>query len=100
MIDSKYNLVLIGILFFIVVSTMANQFQVSGINCADPSSILSQPSENATTVDKVVGPADDLTDVFFGCSSSNPLVNGVFLSLSGAFVVVLLVIVKDLVPFT
>lgn len=100
MIDSKISLVVFTVLFIVTASTMANFFQVDGVNCTDPSNILEQPPSNATTVDKVVEPANDVVSVFFGCSSSNSLLNGVFLSLQAGIIIVLLFIVKDVIPFT
>lgn len=100
MIDSRISLVIFTVLLTIVISTAANQFHVDGISCSDPNNIIEQPSENATTIDRVIGPANDIVDVFFGCSSQNPLVNGFFVSLQAGIIIVLLFIAKDLVPFT
>ena len=99
-LGGKTGFMMFSILFIVVVSTAANQFNVSGINCSDPADLISEPDENATTVDRVLDPANTLVDIFFGCSSSNPIVNGIFVAMSAAFIIILLYIAKDLVPLT
>jgi len=98
-IDTRIGLILFAVLFIVSVSFTANALNVGGINCADPANEITQPS-NSTQLDKVVGAADGLVNVFFGCSSSNPLISGLFIALQAGMIIVLLFIVKDLVPFT
>ena len=100
MIDSRISLVIFTVMFTIVVSSLATTLNVDGINCSDPANLIQEPSENATSVEKVIGPANDIVDVFFGCSSTNEIVNGLFLSLQAGIIIVLLFIAKDLVPLT
>jgi len=99
-IDSRIALVVFTVLFTIIVSSMTSFLSVDGIDCTDPSTLIEQPGNNATTVDKVIDPANDVVNVFFGCSSTNPVIDGVFLALQAGIVIVLLFIAKDLVPFT
>jgi len=99
-IDSKISLVVFTVLFTIIVSTAASNLNVEGINCSDPTSIISEPGDNTTSVVRVIQPANDLVDVFFGCSSSNSIINGIFTALQAGIIIVLLFIGKDLVPFT
>lgn len=99
MIDSRIGLVLFTVLFIVTVSFTANALNVGGINCADPANEITQPS-NSTQLDQVVGAANGVVNVFFGCSSSNALISGLFVALQAGMIIVLLFIVKDLVPFT
>jgi len=98
--SGRVGFVLFSIFFIVLVSLAANQLRIDSVNCSDPSSLISEPGENATTVDKVVDPANSLVDVFFGCSSQNQVLNGIFTALKAGMIIILLFIVKDLVPFT
>lgn len=100
MIDSRIALVIFTVLFTVIVSTAATEFNVDGINCSDPSNLIQEPGDNTTSVNKVIGQANSVVDVFFGCSSTNTIINGVFIALQAGIIIVLLFIAKDLVPFT
>ncbi|MFB6226293.1 MAG: hypothetical protein ABEJ02_02990 [Candidatus Paceibacteria bacterium] len=97
---SRVGFLVFGVLTIVTLSFVSAELGVDTVNCGDPSDILQQPGENATTVQKVIQPANDLVDVFFGCSSSNTLINGFFVALSAAVILIVLGIAKDLVPFT
>ena len=99
-VNSGMQLMTIGILFIVGISFAANLLGLEGVKCSNPDDLLSEPSENATTVEKAIDPANSLVDIFFGCSSENQLLNAIFLSLKAGMVLVLLGIIKDLVPFT
>lgn len=100
MIDSKISLVVFTVMFVIIISTGATWLNVDGVNCSDPANLITEPGDNTTSVDKVITQANGVVDVFFGCSSTNPTVNGFFLALQAGMIIVLLLIAKDLVPFT
>lgn len=100
MIDSRISLVFFTVLFTVILSASATYLKVDGVDCTDPSNLISEPDNNVTQVDKVIGQANSVVDVFFGCSSTNPVINGVFLALQAGIIIVLLFIAKDLVPFT
>lgn len=97
---SRVGLLVFGVLTIVTLSFASAELGVETVDCSNPSDIVAEPGENATTVEKVITPANDLVDVFFGCSSSNPLINGFFVALSAAVVLIVLGIAKDLVPFT
>lgn len=99
-VNDRIQFMIFSILFIVGISSLATFIGVSGVNCSDPANILDKPSDNATTVDRVIGPANDLVNVLFGCSSQNQLLNAVFLSLQAGMILILLFIAKDLVPFT
>lgn len=99
MINRRIGLVIFTVLFIVTISYTANQLNVSGISCSDPGQEISQPS-NSTNLQNVVGTAEGVVNVFFGCSSSNPLISGLFIALQAGMIIVLLFIVKDLVPLT
>lgn len=100
MIDSRISLVMFTVMFTVLVSFMATAFNIESVNCSDPTDLISEPGEDPTSVDKLISLLNGIVDVFFGCSSSNPLINGVFLALQASIIIVLLVIAKDLVPLT
>jgi len=99
-IDSRISLVLFAVLFVVVVSFASTSLSVEGIECSDPGNLISQPDANSTTVNEVTSSASGILDVFFGCSSQNPLINGFFLALQASIIIVLLMIIKDLIPLT
>jgi hypothetical protein len=99
-IDSKIALVLFATMFVVLTSFMATELGVEGINCSDPADLVTEPGTNTTSVSKIIDAGNSVVDIFFGCSSSNPLVNGLFISLQVGMIIVLLYLAKDLVPFT
>lgn len=100
MIDGKISLVIFTVLFTIIVSSMTGFLGVDGIDCTDPSELIQQPPENSSTFDTAIDSGNNVIDVFFGCSSTNPIINGIFLALQAGIIFVLLFILKDVIPFT
>lgn len=100
MINSKISLVIFTVLFTIVISSVASFANVDGISCGNPTDLISQPDENITTFETAIDSGNSIVDVFFGCTSTNPIINGIFLSLQAGIVIVLLFILKDVIPFT
>lgn len=100
MISSKISLVIFTVLFTVIVTSITSFLGVGGIDCSDPKDLIEKPPENATTFDNAISSGNAIVDVFFGCSSSNTVINGIFLSLQAGIVIVLLFILKDVIPFT
>jgi len=99
-ISSKISLVIFTVLFTVIVSSMTAFLGIGGITCTDPSEIIEEPPENASTFETAIDSGNKVIDVFFGCNSENPVINGLFLSLQAGIIIVLLFILKDVIPFT
>lgn len=100
MIDSRISLVVFGVFFTVMISFTSTALNVDGISCSDPSELITQPDANETTVSEVTSNVQGLVNVFFGCSSSNPVVNGFFLALQAGIIIIILFILKDVIPLT
>lgn len=97
--SSQIGFVVFAVMFIVAIGYGATWFKVDGVTCGDPTGTLSTPA-NSTALDSVLDTANDLTSTVFGCSSTNQLLNGFFTALKAGIILVFLMIIKDLVPFT
>lgn len=96
----RIGFIVVSVMFIVAVSFLATNLNVDGVNCSDPSNEISQPDANTSTFTQVADSANGLTNILFGCSSSNQLLNGFFLALQAGMVLIVLMILKDVIPFT
>lgn len=100
MFGSRVGFIVFSVMFIVLVSFISVSLSVDGVSCSDPSDQISEPDANSSTFDQVTGSANGLTNILFGCSSQNQLLNGLFLALQAGMVLVILMILKDVIPFT
>lgn len=97
---TRVGFIVFSVMFIVLVSFLATNLNVGGVSCSDPSDQISQPDANSSSFQQVTDSANGLVNVLFGCSSQNQLLNGFFLALQAGMVLVLLMIIKDVIPFT
>lgn len=100
MFGTRVGFIVFSVMFIVTASFLATSLDVEGIECDDPEELITQPDANTSTFQEISTQANGLTSVLFGCSSTNQLLNGFFLALQGGMVLVLLMILKDVIPFT
>jgi len=98
--SGRVGFIVTSVMFIIAISFLAVNLNVDGVSCSDPADQISQPDANTSTFTQVTDSANGLVNILFGCSSSNSLLNGLFLALQAGMVLIVLMILKDVVPFT